>query len=394
MEKKIIVGITGSIAAFKSVQLISDLVKKNYIIDVLMSESATQFITPMCIQSLTKRKVYVDTFDEDNPALITHIDIVKDADLFVIVPASAQTIAKVSYGMADNMLTSAFLAATCPKLIAPAMNVHMYENPITKENIERLKSYGVSFIDPSSGLLACGDIGKGKLAPQDDIMDMIDYLLSPKILQGKKVLINAGPTYEAIDPVRYITNHSSGKMGYALAKAAFDLGADVTLVSGPTHLRKPYGVSVIDITNANEMYQYMIDLAPKYDYIICAGAIGDYKSESISLEKIKKSDERMTLSFLKNKDILKEIGKQKQPHQIICGFAMETVDLIQNATKKLTEKNCDLIVANNLKVEGAGFNTDTNVVSIITKKEVKDYALQTKQELAYQILTLMKEMED
>ena len=233
MSKKIIIGITGSIAAFKSVQLISDLIKQDYQIEVMMSESATQFITPTCIQSLTKRKVYVDTFDDENPAIITHVDIVKDADLFLVVPASAHTIAKLAHGMADNMLTSAFLAATCPKMIAPAMNVHMYENPITQKNMQILKELGILFVEPISGLLACGDIGQGKLADEQDIIEMIDYALTYKPLQGKRVLVSAGPTQENIDPVRYITNHSSGKMGYALAKAAFCLGAEVTLISGP-----------------------------------------------------------------------------------------------------------------------------------------------------------------
>ena len=260
MSKKIIVGITGSIAAFKAVQLISDLVKMNYQVEVMMSESATKFITPVCIQSLTKRKVYVDTFDDENPAIITHVDIVKDADLFMIVPASAHTIAKLAYGFADNMLTSAFLAATCPKMIAPAMNVHMYENPITQKNMQTLKDQGVLFVEPISGLLACGDVGLGKLADEQDILEMIDYALTEKTLVGKKVLISAGPTQESIDPVRFITNHSSGKMGYAIAKAAFCLGAEVTLVSGPTHLKKPYGVKKIDVISAQQMYEAIIDV--------------------------------------------------------------------------------------------------------------------------------------
>ena len=221
MSKKIIIGITGSIAAFKSVQLISDLIKKGYQIEVMMSESATRFITPICIQSLTKRKVYVDTFDDENPAIITHVDIVKDADLFMVVPASAHTIAKLAYGMADNMLTSAFLAATCPKLIAPAMNVHMYENAITQRNMQILKDAGVTFVEPVSGLLACGDVGKGKLADEDILLEMIDYMFTPKVLKNKKILVSAGPTQESIDPVRFITNHSSGKMGYALAVVLF-----------------------------------------------------------------------------------------------------------------------------------------------------------------------------
>lgn len=394
MAKKIIIGITGSIAAFKAVQLISDLIKKDYLVEVMMSESATKFITPICIQSLTKRKVYVDTFDDENPAIITHVDIVKDADLFMVVPASAHTIAKLAYGMADNMLTCAFLAATCPKLIAPAMNVHMYENPITQKNIQILKDYGVYFVEPSCGLLACGDIGKGKLASQDELMDMISFALAPKPLQGKNILISAGPTQESLDPVRYITNHSSGKMGYALAKAAFCLGANVTLVSGKTELSKPYGINVIEVVSADDMYQAILPLSSQQDYMIMSAAVGDYSPMEIADEKIKKSESSLTLSLQKNKDILFELGQRKPKHQILCGFAMETNALVEHAKEKLYKKNCDMIVANHLKVEGAGFKGDTNVVTIITQDYMKDYGLLSKEKLAYEILKLLKNMEE
>ena len=276
MSKKIIIGITGSIAAYKSIQLISDLMKKGYHIEVLMTESASHFVTTECIQSLTKRKVYIDTFDNDNPAMITHIDLVKNADLFVVVPASANTIAKLAYGLADNMLTDAFLAATCPKLIAPAMNVNMFENPITQKNIQTLKELGIYFVEPEAGLLACGNIGRGKLANQEDIMEMIDYAISPKPLANKKICITAGPTQENIDPVRYITNHSSGKMGYALSKAAFCLGADVTLISGPTHLKAPYGINVINVTSSQDMYEKVMECSCNQDAIIMSAAVGDY----------------------------------------------------------------------------------------------------------------------
>jgi len=394
MSKKIIVGITGSIAAFKAVQLISDLVKKDYDVEVMMSESATKFITPVCIQSLTKKKVYVDTFDDENPAIITHVDIVKNANLFVIVPASAHTIAKLAYGMADNMLTSAFLAATCPKLIAPAMNVHMFENPITQKNMHILRELGVYFVEPISGLLACGDIGKGKLADESDILEMIDYALSPKTLKGKRILISAGPTQESIDPVRYITNHSSGKMGYAIAKAAFCLGADVTLVSGPTGLKKPYGIHMIDIITAQDMYDEINKISEQYDYIIMAAAVGDYRCFHIANEKIKKNDEQLVLNLTKNKDILYELGKKRKEHQIICGFAMETSDLIEHAQEKLIKKHCDMIVANHLKTKGAGFQGDTNVVSFITEEYIKELPLMSKKELAYIILETLHGMED
>lgn len=394
MSKKIIIGITGSVAAFKSIQLISDLVKQGYQIEVMMSESATRFVTPVCIQSLTKRKVYVDTFDDENPAIITHVDIVKDADLFMVVPASAHTIAKLAYGMADNMLTSAFLAATCPKLIAPAMNVHMYENPITQKNMQLLKETGVVFVEPISGLLACGDTGNGKLADEDTLLEMIDYMLAPKTLSGKNILISAGPTQESLDPVRFITNHSSGKMGYALAKAAFQLGANVTLVSGPTHLKKPYGVNVIDVISANDMYHQIIQRVKEYDYMIMSAAVGDYACNEIADEKIKKHTDTLTLELHKNKDILLEIGKRRLASQVICGFAMETSHLIENAQMKLQKKNCDMIVANHLKTDGAGFQGDTNVVSILTQQDVTDYQKMSKQELAYIILNQMKKLEE
>lgn len=394
MSKKIIIGITGSVAAFKSIQLISDLVKQGYQIEVMMSESATRFVTPVCIQSLTKRKVYVDTFDDENPAIITHVDIVKDADLFMVVPASAHTIAKLAYGMADNMLTSAFLAATCPKLIAPAMNVHMYENPITQKNMQLLKETGVVFVEPISGLLACGDTGNGKLADEDTLLEMIDYMLAPKTLSGKNILISAGPTQESLDPVRFITNHSSGKMGYALAKAAFQLGANVTLVSGPTHLKKPHGVNVIDVISANDMYHQIIQRVKEYDYMIMSAAVGDYACNEIADEKIKKHTDTLTLELHKNKDILLEIGKRRLASQVICGFAMETSNLIENAQMKLQKKNCDMIVANHLKTDGAGFQGDTNVVSILTQQDVTDYQKMSKQELAYIILNQMKKLEE
>ena len=394
MSKKIIIGITGSVAAFKSIQLISDLVKQGYQIEVMMSESATRFVTPVCIQSLTKRKVYVDTFDDENPAIITHVDIVKDADLFMVVPASAHTIAKLAYGMADNMLTSAFLAATCPKLIAPAMNVHMYENPITQKNMQVLKETGVVFVEPISGLLACGDTGNGKLADEDTLLEMIDYMLAPKTLSGKNILISAGPTQESLDPVRFITNHSSGKMGYALAKAAFQLGANVTLVSGPTHLKKPHGVNVIDVISANDMYHQIIQCVKEYDYMIMSAAVGDYACNEIADEKIKKHTDTLTLELHKNKDILLEIGKRRLASQVICGFAMETSHLIENAQMKLQKKNCDMIVANHLKTDGAGFQGDTNVVSILTQQEITDYQKMSKQELAYIILNQMKKLEE
>ncbi|MCD8028245.1 MAG: bifunctional phosphopantothenoylcysteine decarboxylase/phosphopantothenate--cysteine ligase CoaBC [Erysipelotrichaceae bacterium] len=394
MSKRIIIGITGSIAAFKAIQLISDLVKMNYTIDVLMSESATKFITPLCIQSLTKSKVYVDTFDEEEPATITHVDIAAKAEAFMIVPASANTIAKVAYGMADNMLTCAFLASTCPKIIAPAMNIHMYQNPITQRNIQILKDTGVYFVEPDEGLLACGDVGQGKLASESKLIDALEYVLAPKPLLGKKVLVSAGPTQEAMDPVRYITNHSSGKMGYAVAKAAYNLGADVTLVSGPTYIEKPFNIKIINVMSALQMFETITSISDKQDYLILAAAVGDYRPKNISNEKIKKNDDHMILDLEKNKDILYYLGQHKKDHQILCGFAMETNHLIENAKTKLEKKNCDMIVANNLKVEGAGFETNTNVVTLITKDSIENLDIMSKKDLAYEILERLMKEED
>ena len=392
MSKKIIVGITGSIAAFKSIQLISNLVKLGYQVEVLMTPSANRFVTKESIQALTKRKVYIDIFDDD-PSSIIHIDIVKNADLFIVVPASATTIAKLACGIADNMLTAAYLAAVCPKLIAPAMNVHMYQNTVTQRNINQLKEDGALVIEPDKGLLACGDIGQGKLADLKNIQFMIQYALNYHILKGKKILITAGPTKESLDPIRYISNHSTGKMGYALAKAAFMLGADVHLISGPVNLTIPY-IPITHITSAQELFEKVTEISNDYDYIIMSAAVGDYTPIDTYTENIKKESDTMTLSLKKTNDILAYLGTHKKAHQIICGFAMETNHLIENAQKKLNDKKADMIVCNNLKVEGAGFGTDTNVISIITQDKIISYDKKSKEDLSYDILLQCKEMED
>lgn len=383
--KKLIMGITGSIAAFKTVQFISDLVKEKYEIEVMLTPSAAKFVTPTSISALTKKKIYIDVFDDD-PGCITHVDIVKDADLFMIVPASATTIAKCANGIADNMLTAAFLAATCPKLIAPAMNVHMYENKVTQRNIQILKDDGVLFVEPAVGLLACGDTGKGKLADYDHLHLMMEYALSDHPLKGKKVLVTAGPTQEALDPIRFLTNHSSGKMGYSIARAAFVLGAQVRLIHGPTSLKPvPYIINQ-SITSTQDLFECVKRHHTHYDYIIMAAAVGDYSPIETSPEKIKKKDEEFVLTLKKNPDILDYIGHHQVEHQVICGFAMETQDLIENASKKLSKKQCDLIVANHLKTEGAGFQGDTNVVTIITQDSMKDIDKMAKSDLSYIIL--------
>ena len=324
--KTIIVGISGSVAAYKTCDLVRALKKLNYDIEVIMTENATKFISPLTLGALINKPVLVDDFD-DQGYQIKHISYAKKADCFIIVPATANIIGKIANGVCDDIVTSTFLAATCPKLIAPAMNVNMYDNLATQRNIERCKTYGIKFVEPGYGLLACGDVGRGKLADTDDIINMVEYCLSPKPLKHKRVLVTAGPTQEAIDPVRYITNHSSGKMGYALAKRAYQLGAKVTLISGPTDLRVPYGVEVINIKSARAMFEAVKESYEKQDYIIKAAAVGDYRVKEIATNKIKKHEDSLILEMVKNDDILTYLGAHKTT-QTICGFAMETQNLI------------------------------------------------------------------
>lgn len=384
MHKKIVIGITGSIAAFKTVQFISDLTKKGYEIEVLLTDAGARFVTPDSISALTKKRVYRDVFDED-PSMIAHIDLVKDADLFLIMPASANTIAKLANGLADNILTAAYLASTCPKIICPAMNTHMYKNVATQRNLKQLRSDGAYIVEPGTGQLACGDVGEGKLADFMTIEMAMVYVLNDHPLKGRRVLVTAGPTQEALDPVRYLTNHSSGKMGYAIAKAAYILGADVTLLSGPVSLPAIPGVTIESFTSADDLFELTKKKYRLYDYIIMAAAVGDYTPVEIAKDKIKKSEETFTVHLKKNPDILKYIGAHKTD-QVICGFAMETKDLIENATVKLLTKNADLIIANNLKVEGAGFQTDTNVITIIDKHGAHPKEIMSKEELGFVIL--------
>lgn len=388
--KKILIGITGSIAIYKTCELISQLKKKNYDIEVIMTENATKFINPLTFGALTGKPVFIDDFDETGYQ-IKHINIVKDASCFIIVPATANIIAKIAHGLADDALSSAFLAATCPKMIAPAMNVHMYENTATQKNIEICQSYGIHFIEPSVGNLACGYIGKGHLAAVDDIIDEMEYFISEHPLAGKHVLISAGPTQEALDPVRYITNHSSGKMGYAIAKAARNLGAHVTLISGPTQLKKPLGVDCFEVTSAEEMFERIKDFMDFQDYIIMSSAVGDYRPLSYSKQKIKKHDEHLVIELEKNPDILSYLGQHKT-RQTLCGFAMETENVIENAKKKFNDKNCDLLVVNDLFEPGAGFQNDTNKVALITKHFVDYLNLMSKEELAYKIIDKLRKI--
>ncbi|MDD8048757.1 MAG: bifunctional phosphopantothenoylcysteine decarboxylase/phosphopantothenate--cysteine ligase CoaBC [Thomasclavelia sp.] len=382
--KKVIIGVTGSIAAYKVCDVISKLKKKEYDIEVFMSEAAAKFISPVTIGALINKKVNVDEFEEGYES-ITHINLVKDADCYIIVPASANTIAKVANGIADSTLTSSFLAATCNKIIAPAMNVNMYENIVTQRNIEKCKKDGIKFVDPASGKLACGDTGRGKLADIDDIVDMIEYGLHPKPLAHKNVIVTAGPTIEKIDPVRYITNHSSGKMGYAVAKAAFRLGANVTLITGPTTLKDPYGIETVKVESAKSMETVIKELYDDADYVVMSAAVSDYRPKVMHDQKIKKQNQLINIELEQNDDILAYLGAHKTT-QTLCGFAMETENVMGNAKTKFEKKNCDLLVVNDLFEEGAGFKKDTNKVTFITKNFTESKALMSKEYLGELIM--------
>lgn len=388
MEKKtIVLGITGGIAAFKSAQLTSNLIKKGYDVEVIMTKNATEFITPLTFESLTRHNVMVSTFEKVADRSVKHVSIAKRADVFVIVPASANVIAKIAHGLADDMLTTTFLAASCPKIICPAMNTGMYENPLTQRNMGILREVGMEIVEPGDGYLACGDSGKGRLADLADIEDAIEMaLVQPKRLLGKHVLVSAGPTQEAIDPVRFISNHSSGKMGYALASCARAMGAEVTLLSGPVAQRVPYGVHCIQIHSAHELMEAMQAHYQKADIIIKAAAVGDYRAAHIEENKIKKQEDILTMTFMKNEDILHYVGTHKSKHQVLCGFAMETQNLVENAKEKLHKKNCDMLVANNLHEEGAGFQSDTNVVTIFQQDHQETLPRMSKYEVSVEIL--------
>lgn len=390
--KHVLICVTGSIAAYKACDLVSQLSKdKDLCVDVLMTKSACEFVQPLSFEALLKKKVYLSTFDSIDGE-IHHISLAKKADLMVMVPASANSIAKVVHGIADDLLTSTWLAGYCPKLICPAMNTHMYENPATQDNLAKAKSYGIHIMEPDAGHLACGDSGKGKLPSVNDILAEIYYLLADKPLKGQNILVSAGPTQEAIDPVRYITNHSSGKMGYAIAKQASLLGANVTLVSGPTNLASPNHVTTIPVVSNQNMADTILSLSDKQDIIIMSAAIADYRPQTIASQKIKKHDGELTLKLEKTIDILETLGKQKSPHQILCGFAMETENLIENATIKLNKKNCDMIVANSLTKEGAGFQGDTNVATLLTIEGKEPLPLMSKDALAKEILMRLADM--
>lgn len=386
-NKNVVIGVTGSIAAYKIANLASMLVKQHANVDVIMTENATNFINPIAFETLTSNKCIVDTFDRNFQFNVEHVSLAKKADIFLVAPASANVIGKMAAGIADDMLTTTLLAAKCPIYVAPAMNTNMYTNPIVQDNIAKLKSYGMHFITPASGRLACNDIGIGKLASEEVLMDnILREIAMPHDLEGLKVVVTAGPTREKIDPVRYISNNSTGKMGYAIAKVAMMRGANVTLISGPTSLAKPRFVDAIDVVSARDMYEAVVEEAKDADIVIKAAAVADYRPDTVADEKIKKKDGDMSISLERTDDILASLGANKSDKLFLCGFSMETENLIENSRKKLDKKNLDMIVCNNLKVAGAGFGTDTNVVTLITKSDIKELPIMSKEEVASKLL--------
>ena len=393
-NKKIVIGVTGSIAAYKIAGLCSMLKKKKADVTVIMTQNATNFINPITFETLTGNKCLIDTFDRNFQYDVEHVELAKAAEVFLVAPASANVIAKAAHGIADDMLTTTLLAATCPKLFAPAMNTRMYQNPITQDNLQILKKYGMKVITPASGYLACGDTGEGKMLEVEELYDNIIDALTPKDLTGYNVLVTAGPTREKIDPVRFISNHSTGKMGYAIAKQAGMRGAKVTLVSGPVALEAPKGVEVVPVVSAKDMADAVWERADKMDMIIKAAAVADYRPVTTYEDKVKKSGDDMNIALERTDDILAHLGKNKKEGQILCGFSMETKDMLENSKVKLEKKNLDVIVANNLKVAGAGFGTDTNIVTLITKDEVKELPILSKEEVADRILSFLLGLKD
>lgn len=388
--KTIVLGVTGSIAAYKIANLTSMLVKQHADIHVIMTQNATNFINPITFETLTSNKCLVDTFDRNFQYNVEHVALAKRADLFLVAPASANIIGKIANGIADDMLSTTIMACKVPKLIAPAMNTNMFENPIVQDNISKLERFGYEIIHPATGYLACGDTGAGKLPSEEFLFaHIMRHLHYEKDLLGKKVLVTAGPTVESIDPVRFISNHSTGKMGYAIAKCAMERGAEVTLITGPTSLKAPDFVTVLPIQSAKDMFEQVKAHMSDADFIIKAAAVADYTPTQTATEKIKKSDDDMSISLMRTDDILQYVGAHKRDNQVLCGFAMETQDLIANAQKKLLKKNADMIVANNLKVAGAGFGTDTNVVTLIKANEITELPLLSKDHVAKVILDEM-----
>ena len=385
--KTVLLGVTGGIAAYKAAGLASALVKQHAAVEVVMTQHATEFITPLTFEQLTGRKVMVDTFDRHFVHQVEHISLAQRTDLVIIAPATANICAKLAHGLADDMLTTTVLACRCPKLIAPAMNTNMYENPVTQDNLDTLRHYGWEVIAPASGRLACGAVGPGKLPEPETLLQYVLYHLAlSHDLEGKRILISAGPTQEALDPVRYLTNHSTGKMGYALARMAMLRGAEVTLVSGPVSIAPPPFVRLVPIVSAQDMFEAVTAHAPQSDLIFMAAAVADYTPVQYADDKIKKHDADMQIPLKRTQDILGYLGEHRKENQIICGFSMETRDMLENSRAKLQKKRVDMICANNLKVPGAGFGVDTNVITMITQTETTELPLLSKDEAANAIL--------
>ena len=385
--KTVLLGVTGGIAAYKAAALASALVKQHAAVEVIMTENATKFITPLTFEQLTGRRTLTDTFDRNFVHQVEHISLAQRTDLVIVAPATANVCAKLAHGLADDMLTTTVLACNCPKLIAPAMNTGMYENPVTQDNLDILRRYGWNVIEPASGRLACGAVGKGKLPEPEDILQYIlRALAKEQDLTGKKVLVTAGPTREKLDPVRFLSNHSTGKMGYAIARMAMLRGAEVTLVSGPTAIQPPPFVDFVPVTTAQEMFEAVAARCEDMDYIFKAAAVADYTPATYCDEKMKKKDGDLSIPLTRTQDILKYLGEHRKPGQVICGFSMETENMLENSRAKLMKKNVDMICANNLKVAGAGFGVDTNIVTIITKDAVTELPLLSKEDTANAIL--------
>lgn len=392
-NKKIIVGVSGSIAAYKAASLVSMLVKNGADVRVVMTKNATNIINPITFETLTGHKCLTDTFDRNFEFKANHVSMAQQADLFVLAPATANVIAKVACGIADDMVTTTFLAAKCKKLISPAMNTAMYENPVTLDNLDRCRHYGYKVIEPAVGHLACGDFGKGKMPEPEFLFECIlNEIQFEKDLAGKKILVTAGPTVEAIDPVRFITNHSSGKMGYAIAKNAVRRGAEVTLVSGPVHIEAPLGVNLVKVNSARQMFDAVKENFIDADIVIKSAAVADYRPKNVGTEKLKKHDGELSIELERTDDILAWLGSNKKPSQFLCGFSMETQNMLENSRAKLEKKKLDMICANNLRTEGAGFGIDTNVVTIITASNEKELPVMTKDQVAEKILDAIKEM--
>lgn len=385
--KTVLLGVTGGIAAYKAAALASALVKQHCAVEVVMTEHATKFVTPLTFEQLTGRRTMVDTFDRNFSHQVEHISLAQRTDLVLVAPATANVCAKLAHGLADDMLTTTILACKCPKLIAPAMNTNMYENPVTQDNLDILRRYGWEVIEPASGRLACGAVGAGKMPePEDLLQHVLRHLAMPQDMAGMKVLVTAGPTQEALDPVRYLTNHSTGKMGYAIARMAMLRGAQVTLVSGPTSIAPPPFVEVVPVVSAQDMFEAVSQRAEASDIIVKAAAVADYTPVGYSDDKVKKKDGDLSIPLKRTTDILQYLGQHRRPGQVICGFSMETRDMLANSAAKLEKKHVDMICANNLKVAGAGFGVDTNVLTLITRDGAEELPLLSKEEAANRVI--------